>query len=110
MTEYINVTEVGMFLLVGLLFILLNLVLLARRYTRARFAMLSILAASVWPALMIVLSVEQLSVIDQLTSGELTLDAALAWGVILSTALMTMIPAGVFLRRLVNVSRIHSES
>lgn len=110
MTEYINVTEVGMFLLVGLLFILLNLVLLARRYTRARFAMLSILAASVWPALMIVLSVEQLSVIDQLTSGELTLDAALAWGVILSTALMTMIPAWVFLRRLVNVSRIHSES
>lgn len=110
MTEYINVTEVGMFLLVGLLFILLNLVLLARRYTRARFAMLSILAASVWPALMIVLSVEQLSVIDQLTSGELTLDAALAWGVVLSTALMTMIPAGVFLRRLVNVSRIHSES
>ena len=110
MSAYINITEVGMFLFVGLLFILLNLVLLVKRYTRARFAMLSILAASVWPALMIVLSVEQLSVMDQLTSGEWSLDAVLAWGVVLSTALMTMIPAGVFLHRLVSVSRLPSKS
>lgn len=109
MGAYINLTEVGMFLLVGLLFIVLNLILLAKRYTRARFAMLSILAASVWPALMIILSVEQLSVIDQIMSGELTLDAVMAWGVVMATALMTMIPAGVFLYRLVNVSRLHSE-
>jgi len=109
MGSYINLTEVGMFLLVGLLFILLNLILLTKRYTRARFAMISILAASVWPALMIVLSVEQLSIMDQLTSGDLTLDAIMAWGVVIATALMTMIPAGVFLYRLVIVSRLHSE-
>lgn len=109
MDAYVNVTEVGMFLLVGLLFIVLNLVLLAKRYTRARFAMLSILATSVWPALMIVLSVNQLNVMDQLTSGEWTLNAVIAWSVVLSTALMTMIPAGVFLHRLVTVSRLHSE-
>ncbi|WDH74798.1 MULTISPECIES: hypothetical protein [Exiguobacterium] len=109
MDAYVNVTEVGMFLLVGLLFIVLNLVLLAKRYTRARFAMLSILATSVWPALMIVLSVNQLNVMDQLTSGEWTLNAVIAWAVVLSTALMTMIPAGVFLHRLVTVSRLHSE-
>ncbi|MGI1822008.1 hypothetical protein ACRPK6_07415 [Exiguobacterium sp. TRN 1102] len=109
MGAYINLTEVGMFLLVGLLFILLNLILLAKRYTRARFAMISIFAASVWPALMIVLSVEQLSIMDQLTSGDLTLDAIMAWGVVIATALMSMIPAGVFLYRLVNVSSLHSE-
>lgn len=109
MGAYINLTEVGMFLLVGLLFIVLNLILLAKRYTRARFAMLSILAASVWPALMIVLSVEQLSIMDQLTSGGLTLDAVIVWGAVIATALMTMIPAGVFLHRLVSVSRLHSE-
>lgn len=110
MGAYINLTEVGMFLLVGLLFILLNLILLAKRYTRARFAIISIFAASVWPALMIVLSVEQLSIMDQLTSGDLTLGAIMACGVVIATALMTMIPAGVFLYRLVNVSRLHSES
>lgn len=109
MGAYINLTEVGIFLLVGLLFILLNLIM-AKRYTRARFAIISIFAASVWPALMIVLSVEQLSILDQLTSGDLTLGAIMACGVVIATALMTMIPAGVFLYRLVNVSRLHSES
>lgn len=109
MSEYINVTEVGMFILVGLLFIILNIVLLLMRYTRARYAMLSIFAASLWPALMIVLSVKQISIFEQLTTKAFTLDVLLAWAIVISTAFMTMIPAGVFIHKVIQVSRVNHE-
>ncbi|WP_214824185.1 hypothetical protein [Exiguobacterium algae] len=109
MGEYINFTEVVLFLLVGLLFITLNIVLLLLRYTRARYAMLSILAASLWPALMIVLSVEQIHIFEQLRADTFTLDQLLAWAIVISTALMTMIPAGVFINKVVEVSKFRHE-
>ncbi|MCC5893241.1 MULTISPECIES: hypothetical protein [Exiguobacterium] len=105
MGEYINLVEIGMFLFIGLLFMGLHIFFIVRRYLRTRYAMVGVLASSVWPALMIVLSVQNIELVPALTSERVTAEAVIAWSIALSTAFMLLIPAGVFLVRMYRLSR-----
>jgi len=105
MSGYVNLVEIGWFLFIGLLFMGLNLLLMSRRLLRTRYGMLSILGASVWPALMIVLSVRGESVLGGLTERALTLESALAWSVVVATALMVCIPGVSLIRRMIQLSK-----
>lgn len=105
MSGYVNLVEIGWFLFIGLLFISLNLLLMSRRLTRTRYGMLSIFGASVWPAFMIVLSVQGGSVIGGVTGRTFTLESVLAWSVIMATALMVCIPGISLIRRMIQLSR-----
>ncbi|UTT44192.1 hypothetical protein [Exiguobacterium aurantiacum] len=105
MNGYVNLVEIGWFLFIGLLFMGLNLLLMSRRLIRTRYGMLSILGASVWPALMIVLSVQGGRVLDGLTERAVTLESVLAWSVVVATALMVCIPGVSLIRRMVQLAR-----
>lgn len=105
MGGYINVVEIGLFLFIGLLFIAINIFLLSCRLIRTRYAMLSILASSVWPALMIVLSVQKSQLLDGLGDRSLTFESVLAWSLVVTTGIMTLIPAFVFIRRMLELAR-----
>ncbi|TCI22007.1 hypothetical protein EVJ33_09425 [Exiguobacterium sp. SL-10] len=105
MSGYVNLVEIGWFLFIGLLFMGLNLLLMSRRLIRTRYGMLSILGASVWPALMIVLSVQGGRVLDGLTEQAVTLESVLSWAVVVATVLMVCIPAVSLIRRMVGLAR-----
>ncbi|WP_236637551.1 hypothetical protein [Exiguobacterium sp. SH1S21] len=105
MGGYVNMYEIGLFLFIGLLFMAVNIFLMSRRLIRTRYAMLSILASSVWPALMIVLSVQNVNLLEELRTRTVTLEAVFAWSLVVTTALMTVIPAFIFIRRLIQLSR-----
>lgn len=80
-------------------FIVFNLVLLVRRQLRTRYAVVSIFAASVWPAMMMILSVEAFDVARSLVrpfSGR----GLVAWILLLLTAGMVLIPSLSLCRRL----------
>ncbi len=105
MGEYINLVEIGMFLFIGLLFMGLHIFFIVRRYLRTRYAMIGVLASSVWPALMIVLSVQNIDLLSALTIRRVTAETVIGWSIVLSTAFMLLIPAGVFLVRMFRLSR-----
>lgn len=105
MDGYVNLYEIGLLLFIGLLFMALNIFFITRRLIRTRYAMLSILAASVWPALMIVASVRGINLVTAFGGRAMTTEAVLAWSLILTTALMTGIPAFILIRRLIQLSR-----
>ncbi|MFK3987491.1 MULTISPECIES: hypothetical protein [Exiguobacterium] len=105
MSGYVNLVEIGWFLFIGLLFMGLNLLLMSRRLIRTRYGMLSIFGASVWPALMIVLSVQGGRVLDGLAERAVTLESVLAWAVVVATALMVCIPGVSLIRRMVQLAR-----
>ena len=105
MSGHVNMVEIAWFLFIGVVFIGLNLLLMSRRRLRTRYGMLSILGASVWPALMIVLSVRGGSVFGELMKQVLTFDRALAWSIVLSTALMVCIPSVSLIRRMIQLSK-----
>ena len=84
---------------IGIGFIVFNLLLLVRRQLRTRYAMVSIFAASVWPAMMMILSVEDFDVTHSLArpfSGS----GLVAWSLIALTACMVLIPSLSLSRRL----------
>ncbi|RHB51904.1 hypothetical protein [Exiguobacterium sp. AM39-5BH] len=105
MSGYVDMVEIAWFLFIGVVFIGLNLFLMSRRRLRTRYGMLSILGASVWPALMIVLSVRGGSVFGELMKQALTFDRVLAWSIVLSTALMVCIPGVSLIRRMIQLSK-----
>ncbi|MCT4776565.1 MULTISPECIES: hypothetical protein [Exiguobacterium] len=105
MSGYVNLVEIGWFLFIGLLFMGLNLFLMSRRLLRTRYGMISILGASVWPALMIVLSVRGGSVLGGLMERALTLESALSWSVVVATTLMVCIPGVSLIRRMIQLSK-----
>lgn len=105
MSGYVNLVEIGLFLFIGLLFMGLNLLLMSRRLIRTRYGMLSILGASVWPALMIVLSVQGERVLDGLAERAFTLESVLAWSVVVTTALMVCIPGISLIRHMIHLAR-----
>ncbi|WP_214798441.1 hypothetical protein [Exiguobacterium sp. s50] len=105
MSGYVNLVEIGWFLFIGLSFMGLNLFLMSRRLLRTRYGMLSILGASVWPALMIVLTVQGGSVLGGLTERALTLESTLAWSVVVATTLMVCIPGITLIRRMIQLAR-----
>lgn len=103
MSDYINVFEFGMFLSIGLFFIALHIFFILRRYIRTRYAMVGVLASSVWPALMIVLSIQAIDLVPELTARTLSLASVLAWASVMTTLLMLLIPAMVLISRLFRV-------
>lgn len=105
MGAYVNMYEIGLFLFIGLLFIGVNIFLMSSRLIRTRYAMMSILASSVWPALMIVMSVQNVNLLEELRAQTVTLQAVFAWSLVVTTVLMTVIPAFIFIRRMIQLSR-----
>jgi hypothetical protein len=100
-----NLFEIGMFVFIGLLFMLLNIWLIIKRLIRTRYAMISILAASVWPALMTVLSVQQIDLINALKDRAQTLESFLSFSLVLVTAVMILIPAFAYVRHVFVLTR-----
>lgn len=108
MGGYFNLYEISLFLFIGLLFMAVNVILMMCRLVRSRYAMVSILASSVWPALMIIMSIQNFNLLDGLRERMVTLEAVLSWVILLMTALMTMIPAFILIRRLIQLSRLNN--
>lgn len=103
MSDYINVYEFGMFLFIGLFFIGLHIFFILRRFVRTRYAMVGVLAASVWPALMIVLSIQSIDLVQVIMSREASTASILAVTSVAVTGLMLLIPAVVLIKRLFHV-------
>lgn len=91
LSMFIDFSDVVLFASVALVFIFLSSALLFVRAVPGRYLLMSIFAASVWPALMLVQSVQSVPLFEQMLNT-LNLLTLFAWGLFLSTAFMVIIP------------------
>lgn len=105
MRAYINVLEISGFLFIGLIFIGLNTFLIVRQLVRTRYGIVSIFSASIWPALMIALSVQTTAITFGTITSIRTLEGMLVWAVLVTTGLMIGIPGYSLIRRMLELSK-----